>query len=908
MSKYDIDLDLSTKNSLSAIIDRVKIGSKVLEFGPSHGRLTRFLKEYMECEIFCVEIDDEAAQEAAQYAQKMIVGDIESLLWESEIVGQQFDYIIFADVLEHLRNPAKILKTVQKYLKESGSVLISIPNVAHASILIDLLQDKFIYRSVGLLDNTHIKLFTKTTLDTMIEECGLYTLYETSIVKEPEATEFNNSYNDLPSGVASYLRSKPYGVSYQFIMELVTQQPSSSLSEFEDISSIDEAGTADRFVEYQEHEKIASKLKAIAFYLPQFHPFKENDEWWGKGFTEWTNVTKAKPNFYGHYQPHLPIHNGFYDLRIPEVMIEQARLARNYGIYGFNFYYYWFGGKVLMQKPFEILLKHKEIDINFCITWANENWTRTWDASENEILIAQKHSDEDSRAFIQNMFQYFEDARYIRVDNKPVLIIYRCDIIPNIFETTLLWRDEVTKAGFEGIHLVCAQTYGIRDPMLYGFDAAIEFPPHNTLAMENKISKKMVNEEFTGSIFDYTQVVEEQCTKERGTYKCYETLMLSWDNTARKQNHSNIFTNFSLDTYKDWLSNIAINTLANQTTSDEEKFIFINAWNEWAEGTHLEPDGKYGYGYLESTYEILKNYDMDLMKSIDDDFETKRGSNAIILHVYEDDTWEDIDEFLTQYKDESFDLYITTATLVSATLKKIKEKYPQSKIVFTERRGSDVFGFFDLYKKIKPLNYHNIWKEHSKRMHSQKQLDKVDKADFMLENLDFDFRWNNRTIQELSVYLDQYFMHFSRREIVKDDSCQRAQKVPFKNSHVNSVIEQIKNNNQIYVPKSNNIALSNKISLMLKKIADIKEKEQKIVVYGHGYLGKMVASYVGEGLVGVVDKNSSVSHKEAYKIISLIDLKNYEYDYIIITVIGREIDIIKSLAEQDVDTNKILIL
>ncbi|WWW11930.1 glycoside hydrolase family 99-like domain-containing protein [Arcobacter cryaerophilus gv. pseudocryaerophilus] len=475
MNQYDMSLDLTTKNSLSVIIERIRFDSKILEFGPSYGRLTHFLKKQMNCEIYCVEIDKNATKETSKYSQKMIIGDIESLDWEKEIENEKFDYIIFADVLEHLKNPAKILKVVQKYLQESGSIIISIPNVAHGAILIDLLQDKFIYKDVGLLDSTHIKLFTKTTLDTMINECGLHKSFETSIVKEPEETEFNNSYNELPVSITSYLKNKPHSNSYQFIMELKTQPCESFISEFE-LKSKEEIDNELKFVKYKEQKKINSLLKPIAFYLPQFHPFPENDEWWGKGFTEWTNVTKAKPNFIGHYQPHLPIHNGFYDLRIPEVMIEQARLAKNYGIYGFNFYYYWFNGKVLMQKPFEILLQHKEIDINFCITWANENWTRTWDASENEVLIAQRHSDIDSKEFIRNIFQYFEDPRYIRVNNKPVLIIYRCDIIPNIFETTLIWREEVIKAGFEGIHLVCAQTYGIKDPEPYGFDACDRIP------------------------------------------------------------------------------------------------------------------------------------------------------------------------------------------------------------------------------------------------------------------------------------------------------------------------------------------------------------------------------------------------------------------------------------------------
>lgn len=901
MSKYNVDLDLDTKNSLSAIIGRIKIGSKVLEFGPSHGRLTRFLQENMQCEVVCVELDADAAQEAAQYATKMIVGDIESLEWQEEIVGEYFDYIIFADVLEHLRNPQKVLVEVQKYFNKTGSILISIPNIAHASILIDLLQDKFIYSNLGLLDNTHIKLFTKTTLDTMIEESGLYKKYETSIKKEPESTEFHNTYEELPENVASYIKNQQHTTSYQFVMELVKEEPQYLLSDFEERNAANTKQNTSKFVPYEEHAPIDSKLRAIAFYLPQFHPFAENDEWWGKGFTEWTNVTRAKPSFYGHYQPHLPIHSGFYDLRIPEIMIEQARLAKNYGISGFNFYYYWFGGKVLMQQPFDILLAHKEIEIDFCITWANENWTRTWDASENEVLIAQKHSDDDSRAFIQHMFQYFDDARYIRVDNKPVLIIYRCDIIPNILETTKLWREEAFNAGYEGIHLVCAQTYGIRDPREYGFDAAIEFPPHNTLNMENKIEKKMINEEFTGTIFDYSHVVQEQCLKEDVEYVCYETLMLSWDNTARKPNHSNIFANFSLEKYKEWLSNIALRAYHNKTLEENQKFIFINAWNEWAEGTHLEPDREFGYGYLEATHEILKNYDVH--NTFEQSFSTASHQNALVLHLHEEDTFEQCEVMLKHYEMQHIDLYITTANTTNETFIKMHQKYPDVRVMFVEQRGSDTLAFIKLYQKISYLKYENIWKDHSKRKATPKSL-KYFEPQKLLQELSYD----DNALEDLAPYLDGYFFHLSYSAVDKQEKNASPEIILEQKNQVNNIIEQIHQKNQLYIPKSNSMALSNKISLMLKKIENLKNEQKKVFVYGHGYLGKMIALYLGESLVGVIDKNPNKNHEESYKIISLPEIESYSYDYVIVSVLGRENAIVNTLIHAGIETKKIIIL
>jgi hypothetical protein len=360
------------------------------------------------------------------------------------------------------------------------------------------------------------------------------------------------------------------------------------------------------FIEYQQHEPLNTKIKTIAFYLPQFHPFPENDKWWGKGFTEWTNVTKAKPNFVGHYQPHLPIHNGFYDLRLPEIMIEQAKLAKNYGIYGFNFYYYWFDGKILMHKPFEILLNHKEIDINFCITWANENWTRRWDGRETDILIAQNHTQEDSIKFIESLYQYFNDERYIRIDNKPILIIYRANIIPDMKHTLELWRNKVREAGFDGLYLICAQTFGVLSPDDYGFDAAMEFPPHTVGRKHINNEIELTNPKFEGKIFDYNYVVKKAKEKQEPLFKLFKTCMLSWDNTARRQDSGNIFFNFTLKKYKEWLSHLVLEMSNNNKYSEEEKLIFINAWNEWAEGTHLEPDSRYGYGYLETTYKSLQ--------------------------------------------------------------------------------------------------------------------------------------------------------------------------------------------------------------------------------------------------------------------------------------------------------------
>lgn len=372
------------------------------------------------------------------------------------------------------------------------------------------------------------------------------------------------------------------------------------------------------YVDYRDYPHVSGAPKIVAFYLPQFHPFPENDEWWGKGFTEWTNVSKAKPVFNGHYQPHLPIHLGFYDLRIVENLYEQARLAKNYSISGFNFYYYWFDGKVLMEKPLKLFLENKGIDIEFCLTWANENWTRRWDGRENEILIKQNHSLQDSKLFLESLFKFFDDNRYIKIDGKPVLIIYRANIIPFMQDIIAQWRLQMKDNGYPGIYLVCAQTFGVLDPADYGFDAAMEFPPH-TVKRKDVVHKVVLNRsDFSGNIFDYKYIVEHELKKTEPDYKLFRTCMLSWDNTARRENSSNIFYGFDLNSYKTWLTHLLQENWNNPKYSNDEKIVFVNAWNEWAEGTHLEPDRRFGYGYLDTTRaafdDIRKNDSQNLGK------------------------------------------------------------------------------------------------------------------------------------------------------------------------------------------------------------------------------------------------------------------------------------------------------
>ena len=344
--------------------------------------------------------------------------------------------------------------------------------------------------------------------------------------------------------------------------------------------------------------------KVIAFYLPQFHPIPENDEWWGEGFTEWTNVTKAFPNFTGHYQPHIPDELGYYDLRRLEVQKRQVDLAKKYGIYGFCFYYYWFSGKRLLEHPINQYLAHPELDLPFCLCWANENWTRRWDGAEHEILIAQEYNEQEYEHFIRDISPHFLDPRYIRVDGKPILLVYRISLLPSPQKAAEIWRAECRKLGIGEIYLVAVQSFGISDPHPFGFDAAVEFPPSHL--GQTKISSSSVNitnPDFKGEIFDYNIAARTMIEKKHEGYTVFKGVMPSWDNTARRQNASHIFINSSPKNYGKWLAQAIKYTT--QNLPEDRRFIFVNAWNEWAEGTHLEPDSLRGYAFLQATAEAI---------------------------------------------------------------------------------------------------------------------------------------------------------------------------------------------------------------------------------------------------------------------------------------------------------------
>ena len=372
-------------------------------------------------------------------------------------------------------------------------------------------------------------------------------------------------------------------------------------------------------------------LKVIAFYLPQFHSIPENDMAYGKGFTEWTNTKKAKPLFEGHYQPRIPFEHEYYDLNDISVMKKQADVAKQYGIYGFCFYHYWFqDGKKLLEKPVEQFLKHTDIDIPFCLSWANENWTKKWDGGQGEIIARQKYGNEINwRMHMEYLSTFFQDPRYMTIDGRPVLLIYRPDLIPHVDKMMEFFRRAATKMGFKGLCLMSQHpTYLIEGENKNIFDNYVEFEPAfiNKLSshkrvhtLRRKIERIVLNTMGDDTVSKIKKVARTNRVSklEKRSYVsdwnsiinmpfiCQKQIagaFVDWDNTPRNKNGL-LYIGSSPTLFKHFFEKLCLKVISFYN----EPIIFINAWNEWAEGAYLEPDEKYGFAYLEAVKEVLEN-------------------------------------------------------------------------------------------------------------------------------------------------------------------------------------------------------------------------------------------------------------------------------------------------------------
>jgi hypothetical protein len=347
--------------------------------------------------------------------------------------------------------------------------------------------------------------------------------------------------------------------------------------------------------------------RIIAYYLPQFHPIPENDAWWGKGFTEWRNVASAKPLFAGHHQPHLPADLGYYDLRIPEVREQQAAMAREYGIEGFCYWHYWFMGKRLLDRPLNELLASRKPDFPFCIGWANESWTRRWTGQEAEVLLKQTYSHDDNIAHARWLAEVFSDTRYLRIDGRPILVLYRAPALLDPQRTIDTVRSECVRLGVAEPYIVGRDTHNRgQDLRAFGCDISESSSPAlGALAGAFLRSWRLADWRrnirlgiWAGDlkVYDY----EDACRRmelARPSHPHIPGFFVGWDNTARRGRKAIILIRSTPDAFARGLR-VVIESV--QDRPHEQRLVFLNAWNEWAEGMYLEPGQLYGLGFLEA--------------------------------------------------------------------------------------------------------------------------------------------------------------------------------------------------------------------------------------------------------------------------------------------------------------------
>jgi len=366
-------------------------------------------------------------------------------------------------------------------------------------------------------------------------------------------------------------------------------------------------------------------IKPIAFYLPQFHPIPENDEWWGKGFTEWTNVSKAKPLFLNHQQPFLPSELGYYDLRVSETREQQATLAREHGLYGFAYWHYWFGnGKLLLERPAEEVLASGKPDFPFCFAWANETWSGRWHGLADKILIEQQYPGlEDRKQHFNYCLRFFNDPRYIKVNEKPVFIIYRPELVPDELDMVNLWNLWAQEAGLDGIHFI-----GVSDNdacLAKGFAGRIQNAP--LISHELKSKRKLFLDDTDmlyrlmvklglkqkvryPEVYGYEDYVDSRISSNISPNE-YPLVLPGWDNTPRSSHRGLVLQNTSPEAFKKYIE-FACHSFSK--TELEGNFLFIKSWNEWAEGNVMEPSVLFGRRYLDALQEVVGKYNHSVKK------------------------------------------------------------------------------------------------------------------------------------------------------------------------------------------------------------------------------------------------------------------------------------------------------
>ncbi len=441
--------------------------------------------------------------------------------------------------------------------------------------------------------------------------------------------------------------------------------------------------------------------RLIAFYLPQFHPIAENDAWWGAGFTEWHNVANALPQFEGHWQPRIPADLGYYDLRQPEVMHRQARLAREYGIEGFCFYFYWFGGRTLLEKPLQQWLADSSLDLPLCLCWANERWARNWDGRAGVTLIDQQHSEQDDLSFIAHIAPYLRDPRYLRVEGKPMLLVYRPGLLPDAGASTRRWRLWCQENGIGDVHLAYVQGFERPDPRQIGFDAAIEFPPNLASPQNLTAQQRLINPDYSGSVLDWRELAHESAARPLPDYLLYPGVNPGWDNEPRRAGRGRTYLHASPRGYRDWLR--ATIHVRMSRIPNPQRMVFINAWNEWAEGAVLEPELRLGHAWLQATRDALR------------EAVPATRSPHVVVHAWYLDAFDEIARAL-EASAIPWRVIVTTSPEREAV---VRERLQSSRLSWElevfENRGRDILPFLRVADRLLDAGVEVVLKLHTKR-------------------------------------------------------------------------------------------------------------------------------------------------------------------------------------------------
>ena len=616
----------------------------VIEIGSSGGYAGKYCKEkFPGVTYWGFELNQGAARESLQNLDKVVCGKFEEQ--NLEVLGlkpNSVDGVVLGDVLEHMYDPWRVLTALLPWLTPDAELVISLPNVRNLWLMNEIAEGRFTYTPDNLLDITHIRFFTLREIHSMLDSTG-YSITPGGVNLDERLVDYFNQHKHLRGPCVLQYQSLAIRATGEEVAELCAKQfifraqPKKGIKDA--LAPVAEAGIQNLIHDYDEsfnpdpvhhvatlpprpdRDPVATRL--FAFYLPQFHPTAQNSEWWGDGFTEWTNVTRARPTFAGQYQPRHPGELGYYDLRVPEVMARQVALAKQAGLAGFVFYYYWFSGERMLEKPLlDYMARYAELQLPFFVMWCNENWRKTWvdkEQHEHDLLMEHKHRPDDPERFIDDLAPVLAHEGYFRMDGKPVVLVYPMvgmegtQDLEATRQTIQRWRVHARKLGLGELLIGGFERNGIpvEGRMLsvedVGIDFFFEFPPNNRYIFDasNSMSSIHAFYEPDNAIYvTHYRNLADAFISAPVTKPIVKSVMAgSWDNTARKGNKANVYHGCTPPLYEAWLRETVKFAAANPVAG-AESMVFINAWNEWAEGVYLEPDRKYGYALLAATQRV----------------------------------------------------------------------------------------------------------------------------------------------------------------------------------------------------------------------------------------------------------------------------------------------------------------